>query len=268
MPEETTALVMCMDSNERHLNKRKLWDLDGTKYEKCYTLDQVNRVVDRSVKYTKLKYFLIAVGCNDLDEHEAYEVFGAIRNIVTKLQHMHHGIKVIIGEITPRMDNRDSAVQEVNASIKDLKDSNANVYVIRNSNLRNSSFFRDNKHIRQEHIARYAANIKHTLRVAYGRRKYVSPSQDSNRRTPYQQNRQQAIQQQHYPENQHLEPQQPVPQQQQQIQQQQQNQQQQQQQQQALQYLLWILNQSQNLTPFHSRVSDTLAIDTLGGFGT
>ena len=48
------------------------------------------------------------------------------------------------------------------------------VYITRNSNLRDSKFFYpgDSKHIRQECIGKFAANIKFTLRLAYGRKKY------------------------------------------------------------------------------------------------
>ena len=82
------------------------------------------------------------------------------------------------------MDGNDELVKEVNALINTFIESTDNTYIIRNSNLRHQKFFYhgDPKHIRRNCIGRYAANIKHALRVAYGRKKYVptpTPAQES-----------------------------------------------------------------------------------------
>ena len=58
--------------------------------------------------------------------------------------------------------------------------------------MRNSSIM-ETKHIRRNCIGRYAANIKHALRVAYGRERYVpspsqqGPSKESQRTQQYHQ---------------------------------------------------------------------------------
>ena len=80
---DTTKLIMCMDSNSKYLDRRKLWDLDGTEHKKCYTLSQVSRVVERNIEYRNLKHFLISVGCNDLETKEPEEVFNDIRDIAS-----------------------------------------------------------------------------------------------------------------------------------------------------------------------------------------
>ena len=49
--KEKTELIMCMDSNSKHLIRRKLWDLDGTEFKKCYTLSQVKNVVTQTLNY-------------------------------------------------------------------------------------------------------------------------------------------------------------------------------------------------------------------------
>ena len=155
-----------------------------------------------------------------------------------KIQGFHPGIKVIVGEVTPRMDEKDELVKEVNALINTYIESTENTYIIRNGNLRHQKFFYngDPKHIRRDCIGRYAANIKHALRVAYGRRKYAPPPPPPAQQPQY-------AQQYHQPSNQ-----------QQQQHHQQSNQQQnhqpsnQQQYQEQLQLLLSILFANQNLS--------------------
>ena len=172
----------------------------GLRWDKhciCYTLSDVNKVIDQKVKYASLKYFMLSVGCNDLDHNDAINVFDDLKKIVTKLQTLYPHIKIIVGEITPQMDSKDELVKEINILINEYAVSKDNMYIIRNSNMRHKKFFYpgDSKHIRRDCIGRYAANIKHTLRVAYGRQRYVPPTQQSSRSSPIPQ----PVQQQHYP---------------------------------------------------------------------
>ena len=231
--DDDTKLIMCMDSNGKYLDRRKLWDLDGTLYKKTFTLQQVEAVIDQDeICYNNLNYFLISVGCNDCDEKDAETVAEDMKNLILKLKSKFPQVKIIVGEITPRQDTRDEIVKDANVLINRLVKQERNVFVIRNSNLRNSGFtyHEDNKHISEDCIAKFASNIKHALRVAYGRRKYNS--QAPNQRLP-----------QSSPSNsRYMHSQQQLPQQQQQ------QQLQQQQQQQHLQQLLWYLNQLSHIT--------------------
>ena len=244
----------------KYLDRRKLWDLDGTEYKKCYTLNQVSHVVDRKIEYRNLKYFLISVGCNDLDAKEPEEVFNAIRDIASQLKTAYPEIKIIIGEITPRMDERDSAVVETNGMINEFAGDLDHIYVIKNSNLRDSKFFYqgDAKHIRKHCIGRFAANIKHTLRVAYGRKKFAHSYRPGSNEHPQQQYQYQ------YQDAPHQQPRYQNPQFQQQLQQQQ-------------QLLYHLLQQQMSIhnrsTPsYHSeaiqRNSDSSAMDVFKGLVT
>ena len=60
---DRTKLIMCMDSNSRHLGPIKLSDLDSTKHKECCTLSQVSQIVSRNIEYSNLKYVFIMVGC-------------------------------------------------------------------------------------------------------------------------------------------------------------------------------------------------------------
>ena len=83
---------------------------------------------------------------------------------------LYPGLKVIVGEITPRMDEMDIHVKATNTLLNQFANGMENVFLIKNDNLRPSDFFEegDAKHLRRSCIARFAANIKIALRKAYG----------------------------------------------------------------------------------------------------
>ena len=222
MHDEKTILIMCMDSNGKYLDKRKLWDLNGTKHEKKFTLDEVHDFIDQDINYTNLKYFFMSVGCNDCDTLDAETVVDKLKSIVAKLKSRYPLIKIIVSEITPRKDDRDEIVKDANVLINRFVKESEKVFVVRNSNLRNRNytFHEDNKHISSGCIAKFAANIKHALRVAYGRKKFEPASQHLHNTTYNNYSSQQPSQTQI-----------------------------QQQQQQQIQQLLWFLN---NISPQQS----------------
>ena len=207
-----------MDSNGKYLDRRRLWDLDGTKYVKTYRLDQVEEFIDKNTRYANLKYFMISVGCNDCDRQDANSVAEKLEALVEKIKSQYPLVKVIVGEITPRQDERDEIVQDANVLINRFVKASNNVFVIRNSNMRNRqySFHEDNKHFARECIAKFASNIKHALRVAYGRKKY-DPSGPNAQRThapPHESNWQfhsfHNANQQHQQQQQQQQPQNPL----------------------------------------------------------
>ena len=256
--KETTELIMCMDSNSKYLVRRKLWDLDGTEFRKCYTLSQVKNIITETVNYSKLKYFLISVGCNDLDTEDSTTVFNNIRGLVSQLTERYPQIKIIIGEITPRMDDKDPLVMATNALINDYSESSDKIFVIKNSNLRDPYFFYrgDSKHIRKACIGRFAANIKYTLRLAYGRKKYT-PTQPGT--PPVNRQHQHENQNQHRPQQEQLQQQQTISEQLQ------------------MQHLIHLLVQQQMnhqnlsntsaLNDIAHRFSDSRAVDIRSGIG-
>ena len=81
---------------------------------------------------------------------------------------MFPSIKIIVSEVTPRMDEFDEQVKVANSSLNKFVDRHENTFIVKHDNLRNPDFFQDAKHIRQDGIARFAANIKKGLRNAYG----------------------------------------------------------------------------------------------------
>ena len=165
--DNNTEIIMCFDSNGRFINLRKLWTLKGTQVKSCGNLAEVNKIIDSNIKYTKLKYFFMNVGCNDLDNHNAEEVFRKIQNTSEKLKMLHPDLKIIVSEIIPRMDDKDDRVKETNLLLNKYVHTVGNIYVVHNYNLRDPDFFTDAKHLRENCIPRLAANIKRSLYKAY-----------------------------------------------------------------------------------------------------
>ena len=192
--DNRVKIILCMDSNAKYLDRRRLWNLNSAEHCKCYTLRDVNKVINPKVRHTSLEYFMLSIGCNDRDHKSAQKVFNDVKNLVVKIQWVYPGIKIIVGAVTSRMDEKEELVK-VNTLINTYIESTENtssatvIYVIRNSSaMEIQSIWRDC-------ISQYAANIKLGHRVACGRRKYVPPP------PPAQQP--QYPQQYHQPPNQH-----------------------------------------------------------------
>ena len=183
--DRSTELIMFFDSNFTYIDKRKLWDLDGTKYVRCGMLDDVIGVIDDSkVKYENLKYFFVSCGCNDLDYTNAGNVFNSMKIIVEKLHNKYPNVKIILSEVTPRMDNIDQKVKSTNFLLEPYVKQTDNVFLTKHSNMRKREFFRDDKHFCKECIPKFAANIKNTLRFVYGRRKFNQETSSANMQQP------------------------------------------------------------------------------------
>lgn len=183
--DTTTEIVMCIDSNRKYLNFRKLWSLNGTKVKFCGNMREVDNTIDNMKAHSNLKYFFISVGCNDLDTKHGDLVFNSIKSIVDKLRGKFPGIKIILSEITPRMDDLDIQVRAVNTLLNQYVNSSDDLYLTFNSNMRDPDFFYDNKHFKESCVARFAANIKRALNKAYGRQQRNNVDRKSNREKKY-----------------------------------------------------------------------------------
>ena len=128
-------------------------------------------------KYTNLKYFFMSVGCNDVVHKTPHQLFTNIHELVNRLKESFPGIKIILSEITPRMDQFDKRVEETNVLLQQYVSGNNELFLTRNSNLRNPDFYwNDGIHLKQSITARFANNMKIALRAAYGIKK---PSRDN-----------------------------------------------------------------------------------------
>ena len=119
---------------------------------------------------THLRYILVSTGVNDIDDYNGIQVFNKMSHIIHNLILKFPGIKVIVSEITPRNDDRDSEVIICNRMMNTYVETKANLFIARHTNSRDETFsmFRDTKHIRKSKIAKFAANLKVALRKAHG----------------------------------------------------------------------------------------------------
>ena len=115
---------------------------------------------------TSLKSILIHTGVNDTDDTCGTKVGEKLFTIINKIQAKFPGIKIIVSEVTPRMDGKDSEVKKCNNVINQYAKRREGIYIAAHSNLRDQRFFRDNKHIKEIKIAKFAANLKRALRNA------------------------------------------------------------------------------------------------------
>ena len=169
-----------MDSNARHIDFRRLWTLKGTEIKRKGTVAEVSNLVDKTT-YRNVKYFFFSVGVNDVEYKEGAAVFADVKSLVEKITGKYDGVKVILSEITPRMDAFDERVKECNILINEYVSENENLFVARNSNLRDQRFLlADGKHLKQSASPRFASNIKWALRRAYGIRNFDKSTQRQN----------------------------------------------------------------------------------------
>ena len=168
--DNTTELLFLTDSNARYLDYRRLWTLRGTRFQTCYTMEDVNQLwCDGREQFDNLKYIFISVGTNDLEKKTAHELFTSKRKFVQKVSETYPGMKFILSEVTPRMDEIDARVKEVNTLLNQYVIGHENIFLTKNSNLRKpQNFFTDGKHLKHDIIPLFASNIKRALREAYG----------------------------------------------------------------------------------------------------
>ena len=170
LPEDNnTELLILVDSNGKYLDRRKFWTLDRTTWLRCGNVDEARRLINRT-RYTNIKYILIAVGVNDLDETDGSELADKFGSLIGSIHESYPDVKIILNEVTPRNDNRDEHVIKCNTKLQVYTTRHDHIFLSRQSNLRDDSysFFHDNKHIKQSKIPRYASNMKIALRQAYG----------------------------------------------------------------------------------------------------
>ena len=166
--DNETELIAMMDSNIKFINFRKLWTINKTKWKRCGNLNEVSETLT-DTNYRGLKYILINVGVNDLDENNGVSIFNRLNEIIVNVQHQYWDLKIILAEITPRKDDRDGEVIQCNKLINEFARTHSNIYVASHGNLRDEkyTFLHDEKHIKKNCIGRFAANLKRALRKAY-----------------------------------------------------------------------------------------------------
>ena len=159
-------MVYLYDSNFNYININRLWSTQNSLRRSCPDLNALEDFIDGS-NITSLKSILIHTGVNDTDDMCGNKVGEKLFTIINKIQAKFPGIKIIVSEVTPRMDGKDTEVKKCNNVINQYAKRREGIYIAAHSNLRDQRFFRDSKHIKETKIAKFAANLKRALRIAF-----------------------------------------------------------------------------------------------------
>ena len=149
---------------------KKLSKANNSEIKPCSTLYAASQIFATNKYGNSLNYVMRNVGVNDLDEKNHTQVFGEAEILFDEIRSKHPGIKLIVSEITPRNDIRDSEVKAFNNLLHNYAVNHADITVAIHNNLRDPSWsmYRDAKHIKEEKIGKFAANLIKALKTAYG----------------------------------------------------------------------------------------------------
>ena len=156
--------LVIMDSNQKYL--KSLWKNCEVVFSP--TAQQLLPRLPYLLNKHKPELVLLHNGVNDLDTQDGPEVARAILQVVQRLKETSPNLKVVVSEVTPRKLNRDNQVQVCNEHLHAYFDPMEDVTIAEHSNLRTAEweFYEDDKHLKQDSISKFAANLKSALRRA------------------------------------------------------------------------------------------------------
>lgn len=162
-------LIILMDSNRRFLDPTKISPEEKLKVKilPCHSVQQSLDIME-NVTFTKAKIIMLHFGVNDIESQSIERFSLNMKHIVTKFRSKYPDAKILVSEITPRMDDLNPKVKECNAHLKVVLKGDPQVYVIYHNFLDNDELFYDMKHIKKEFINRLAGNLKKALRRVLG----------------------------------------------------------------------------------------------------
>ena len=170
--EEDLELLVLMDSNNAFVKWDWFWTFTkGTKKTtfngSLYEIEDIIRE-DRSNR--KIQYVVLSIGVNDVDVKSAEEVFEQLQVVIDLIRSKYGETKIVIGELTPRKDERDEQVKRCNELIKTLTDEHNYLFLAKQQRLRTSDWrhYRDDKHITKFAAPLFVSSLKNALRDAYG----------------------------------------------------------------------------------------------------
>ena len=182
-------LLYCMDSNRKYIDFRRLWTLKGSYHKLFGNLQELKQYIgDHDIR--SLEYILINIGINDIDIKTGKEVYEDLTLIVEKLVVDFPNVKIILSELTPRADEKDSEVKKCNELMNTMASKYKNIVIAHHFNLRDENYtmYDDIKHIKRTSVPRFASNLKRALRIAHGMdefRRDLNNTRSQNRNSTY-----------------------------------------------------------------------------------
>ena len=111
-------VIKDLDSNKKHIEWRKFWTINGSEKRFCGSLYKLEKILMEVTKIRQLKLVFVNVGVNDLDTKSPEKVSKQFERIIAILREKYEGIKIIVSEITPRKDAKDTEVVKCNTMLK------------------------------------------------------------------------------------------------------------------------------------------------------
>ena len=161
-----------MDSNNHFVDWSVFWKNINGKKEKtfCGSLFDIEDRITTENRINNIKHVIISIGVNDLDTKTPQEVFDQLKVIIDLMDRKYNQPKFVIGEITPRLDEKDDDVIMYNTILKEFTEKNERMYLAKQDRLRTADnrHHYDSKHITQYAVPIFVASIKNALRAACG----------------------------------------------------------------------------------------------------
>ena len=175
-----TKTLIIMDSNAKYLTD-DIWKNSVRIFSP--TAQQLITRLPHLLDQHKPDLVMIHNGTNDLDNMDGAAVARNLLQIAQEVKRTSQ-IKVIISEIPPRK-SKDEQVELCNEHLHTYFDPMEGVIMASHTNLRSEDwqFYEDDKHLKQDSIAKFASNLKTALREALGiklRSKVSAKRKDNN----------------------------------------------------------------------------------------
>lgn len=177
-------VVMLCDSNRKFLDIHKLSGTRNSRMIACGTTDKAIEIIN-TPKFKVDKALIINTGVNDLKHLSKDEIINQQIEMIKKATETFPAIKVFLSGITPRQDDYDDIVIEINNAVHRKVEQMPNVHHVYNGNLRQRRLYFDVKHLsRRAGVPVLARNIKTEMRKALSpsaprQRNYNSANQPS-----------------------------------------------------------------------------------------
>ena len=163
----TLELLLCFDSNGRHIDRKKLWKKNNSEYKRCATLHRVSEEI-KNLQYKDVQHVLLSVGTNDLDTKDYDQVLGELKLLIHDIRDKYPRVKIVINEFLPRNDERNGEVEKFNYYLERYAKLQQDITVASQADLTDISVLSDAKHLLPDKVPRYAKNIIKALLTSYG----------------------------------------------------------------------------------------------------
>ena len=178
--------VALMDSNRKYINIHKLAHGKNKRIFPCGNIQKAKETLETANFKTKI--LLLHFGVNDIEETQnSQSIAKNLLDVCELASNKFPAAKIFVSEITPRQDDLQPVVEEVNSMFRNQVTEIKNCTIINHTNLNDKGLFFDRKHLsRSKGIPLLAKNIKSSFRSSHAYNKIMKRNTHLNgtRNTP------------------------------------------------------------------------------------